>query len=77
MLVPDPDPKDAESDASTGSGPAGAEKKPQTHVITRLQFMRDGEEPVQALPRGDLDLASLSTVPKTTNLATFGLAFVF
>lgn len=30
-----------------------------------------------SVPRGDLDLASLSAVPKTTNLATFGLAFVF
>jgi hypothetical protein len=30
-----------------------------------------------AVPRADLDLATLSMVPKTTDLATFGLSFVF
>jgi Trimerisation motif/Phosphate-selective porin O and P len=30
-----------------------------------------------AVPRADLDLANLTVVPKTTNLATFGMAFVF
>ena len=30
-----------------------------------------------SVPRGELDLASLTALPKTTNLATFGLAFVF
>lgn len=44
LLVPDPDPNDAEStdNASTGSGQADS-KKPKPHVITRLQFKRDGE----------------------------------
>lgn len=51
LLVPDPDPNDSESDSSTGSaqgpstgsGQAADSKKPKPHVITRLQFMRDGE----------------------------------
>jgi dipeptidyl aminopeptidase/acylaminoacyl peptidase len=59
LLVPDPDPNDSESDSSTGSGQAPStgsgqapstgsgqaadSKKPKPHVITRLQFMRDGE----------------------------------
>jgi dipeptidyl aminopeptidase/acylaminoacyl peptidase len=50
VLVPDPDPNDAEADASAGSGQApstssgqGDSKKPKPHVITRLQFKRDGE----------------------------------
>jgi len=30
-----------------------------------------------SVPRGDLDLASLFAIPKTTDMATFGLAFVF
>ena len=30
-----------------------------------------------SVPRGDLDLASLFAAPKTTDMATFGLAFVF
>jgi dipeptidyl aminopeptidase/acylaminoacyl peptidase len=44
LLVPDPDPNDAESadSTSTGSGQADS-KKPKPHVITRLQFKRDGE----------------------------------
>ena len=54
LLVPEADPNDPETaDPSTSSGqapPAGAApaaagdaKKPKPHVITRLQFMRDGE----------------------------------
>jgi dipeptidyl aminopeptidase/acylaminoacyl peptidase len=59
LLVSDPDPNDPETaDPSTGSGQApstgspqgasaasgpGDSKKPKPHVITRLQFMRDGE----------------------------------
>src|SRR6266850_2415111 len=41
LLVSDPDPKDADGDST----PASSEnaKKPKPHVITRLQFMRDGE----------------------------------
>src|SRR2546422_10304491 len=41
LLVSDPDPKDTDSDTT----PASSEnaKKPKPHVITRLQFMRDGE----------------------------------
>jgi dipeptidyl aminopeptidase/acylaminoacyl peptidase len=49
VLVPDPDPDDPDP-ASTGSGQApsagsaqGDSKKPKPHVITRLQFKRDGE----------------------------------
>jgi len=30
-----------------------------------------------SVPRGDVDLASLFALPKTTDMATFGLAFVF
>ena len=30
-----------------------------------------------SVPRGYLDLASLFAIPKTTDMATFGLAFVF
>ena len=37
ILVPDPDPNDPDSDKDE------KEKKPRPHVITRLQFMRDGE----------------------------------
>src|SRR5437899_98261 len=37
LLVPDPDPNDPEPDKDP------KDKKPQPHVITRLQFMRDGE----------------------------------
>src|SRR5262245_925791 len=37
VLVSDPDPKDTDSEKSD------ADKKPKPHVITRLQFMRDGE----------------------------------
>jgi dipeptidyl aminopeptidase/acylaminoacyl peptidase len=44
LLVPDPDPNDVESgDASMGGGPAADSKKPKPHVITRLQFKRDGD----------------------------------
>jgi dipeptidyl aminopeptidase/acylaminoacyl peptidase len=43
LLVSDPDPKDSDADPSTGSGQASDDKKPKPHVITRLQFMRDGE----------------------------------
>ena len=56
LLVSDPDPKETDADPSTGSGqapstgsgqasPASSEnaKKPKPYVITRLQFMRDGE----------------------------------
>jgi len=41
VLVSDPDPKDTDGDST----PASSEnaKKPKPHVITRLQFMRDGE----------------------------------
>src|SRR2546422_2283890 len=41
LLVSDPDPKDTDSDTT----PASSEnaKKPKPHVITRLQFMRDGD----------------------------------
>jgi dipeptidyl aminopeptidase/acylaminoacyl peptidase len=41
VLVSDPDPKDTDGDST----PASSEnaKKPNPHVITRLQFMRDGE----------------------------------
>ena len=35
FLAPDPDPNDADPEAK--------DKKPRPHVITRLQFMRDGE----------------------------------
>jgi len=47
LLVPDPDPNDP-PDSSTGSAPGAAgsssdDKKPKPHVITRLQFMRDGD----------------------------------
>jgi dipeptidyl aminopeptidase/acylaminoacyl peptidase len=47
LLVPDPDPNDP-PDASTGPGQGAAgsssdDKKPKPHVITRLQFMRDGD----------------------------------
>ncbi len=47
LLVPDPDPNDP-PDSSTGSGQGAAgsssdDKKPKPHVITRLQFMRDGD----------------------------------
>src|SRR5262249_51919302 len=37
LLVPDPDPDDPNPDADA------KDKKPKPHVITRLQFMRDGE----------------------------------
>jgi dipeptidyl aminopeptidase/acylaminoacyl peptidase len=37
LLVSDPDPKEAEGDKPE------SDKKPKPHVITRLQFMRDGE----------------------------------
>src|SRR5262245_8212532 len=37
VLVSDPDPNDQDADK------AEADKKPKPHVITRLQFMRDGE----------------------------------
>ena len=37
LLVPDPDPNDPNPDADA------KDKKPKPHVITRLQFMRDGE----------------------------------
>src|SRR2546425_3068809 len=37
LLVSDPDPNDQDADK------ADADKKPKPHVITRLQFMRDGE----------------------------------
>jgi len=37
VLVSDPDPKDADAEKPD------ADKKPKPHVITRLQFMRDGE----------------------------------
>ena len=51
LLVSEPDPNDPEvADPSTSSGQApstssgqGDSKKPKPHVITRLQFMRDGE----------------------------------
>jgi dipeptidyl aminopeptidase/acylaminoacyl peptidase len=43
LLVSDPDPNDPEgTEPSTGSGQGDA-KKPKPHVITRLQFMRDGD----------------------------------
>jgi dipeptidyl aminopeptidase/acylaminoacyl peptidase len=37
VLVSDPDPKDGDADKPD------SDKKPKPHVITRLQFMRDGE----------------------------------
>ena len=37
VLVPDPDPNDPEPDKDA------KDKKPRPHVITRLQFMRDGQ----------------------------------
>ena len=37
LLVPDPDPNDPEPDKDP------KDKKPRPHVITRLQFMRDGD----------------------------------
>jgi len=37
LLVPDPDPDDPNPDAEA------KDKKPKPHVVTRLQFMRDGE----------------------------------
>jgi dipeptidyl aminopeptidase/acylaminoacyl peptidase len=37
LLVPDPDPDDPNPDADA------KDKKPKPHVITRLQFMRDGD----------------------------------
>lgn len=51
LLVTEPDPKDAEAPA-TGSGETtdGA-KKPRPHVITRLQFMRDGDGYLDDLKR--------------------------
>jgi dipeptidyl aminopeptidase/acylaminoacyl peptidase len=50
VLVPDPDPNDPDADSTAGAGQApstssgqGESKKPKPHVITRLQFKRDGE----------------------------------
>ena len=40
IVVSDPDPNDSEAEKDDASGQA---KKPKPHVITRLQFMRDGE----------------------------------
>jgi dipeptidyl aminopeptidase/acylaminoacyl peptidase len=40
LLVPDPDPNDP--DANKSKDDPGNVKKPRPHVITRLQFMRDG-----------------------------------
>jgi dipeptidyl aminopeptidase/acylaminoacyl peptidase len=40
IVVPDPDPNDSEAGKDDASGQA---KKPKPHVITRLQFMRDGD----------------------------------
>ena len=40
IVVSDPDPNDSEAEKDDAAGQA---KKPKPHVITRLQFMRDGE----------------------------------
>jgi len=41
--MPDPDPNDSQADKDDPSTGSGQAKKPKPHVITRLQFMRDGE----------------------------------
>src|SRR4051812_44901425 len=44
LLVPDPDPNDPQGSDPAAAGDQSADaKKPKPHVITRLQFMRDGD----------------------------------
>ena len=70
LLVSDPDPDDPNPDvASAGSGQADANKKPKPHVITRLQFMRDGEGYLTDLKRHIhvLEIATKNDVQLTTD----------
>jgi dipeptidyl aminopeptidase/acylaminoacyl peptidase len=62
LLVPDPDPDDPNPDADA------KDKKPRPHVITRLQFMRDGEGYLNEVKRHIhvFDVAAKKDVPLTT-----------
>jgi dipeptidyl aminopeptidase/acylaminoacyl peptidase len=60
LLVPDADPADASADA---------DKKPKPHVITRLQFKRDGEGYLDTIKRHlhVFDIASKSDIQVTAD----------
>ena len=62
MLVPDPDPDDPNPDADA------KDKKPKPRVITRLQFMRDGEGYLNDIKRHIhvFDIATKNDVQLTT-----------
>ena len=63
LLVPDPDPNDPNPDADA------KDKKPKPHVITRLQFMRDGEGYLNDIKRHIhvLEIATKNDVQLTTD----------
>lgn len=61
LLVPDPDPND--------TGGSDSDKKPRPHVITRLQFKRDGDGYLDAIKRHIhvFDIASKSDLQVTAD----------
>lgn len=69
LLVPDPDPNETTGTDADASASSGQNRKPKPHVITRLQFKRDGDGYLDTIKRHIhvFDIAARSDLQVTSD----------